>query len=243
MSISKETQALLAAARGDGPASVTSDAIWSKLEVNLGIVPAAAASGVRALDAPSSTPPSPPAAPPPPPPPVPAAAALKSSIALKAGLVGGSVGSAITVAAVFAGMRLFSPTPQLAPNDPVTNELGQSSLAMEHGQRVPSVLVPLAPPAAEAPSVSKIANAPPARAEVVRAPVIDPLSREVSLVMDARQALIGGDAERALQMARAARDLRGQLVQEAMTIEVRSLRALGRDAEAERVDSKLRTGR
>ena len=75
---SKETQALLAAARGDGPAGTTRDAMWSKLEVSMGLLPAGAASTIRVAESAPSAPPAPPSAPPPAP-----AGLVKSSAVLK----------------------------------------------------------------------------------------------------------------------------------------------------------------
>jgi trimeric autotransporter adhesin len=70
----------------------------------------------------------------------------------------------------------------------------------------------------------------------------DLLSREVSLVTEARRDLLVGDAASALKAARAARALEArQLEPEEMSLEARSLRALGRDAEATKVESQLRT--
>jgi hypothetical protein len=70
----------------------------------------------------------------------------------------------------------------------------------------------------------------------------DLLSREVSLVQEARRDLLVGDAAGALKATRAARGLEArQLEPEEMSLEARSLHALGRDAEATKVESQLRT--
>ena len=70
----------------------------------------------------------------------------------------------------------------------------------------------------------------------------DMLSREVALVAQARRELITGDPAAALKSVRAARSLEArQMEPEEMGLEVKALRALGRDAEAEHVESQLRT--
>jgi hypothetical protein len=70
----------------------------------------------------------------------------------------------------------------------------------------------------------------------------DLLSRETSLVVEARRDILTGDAAGALKAARAARSLEArQLEPEEMSIEAKALRALGRDSEAMKVESQLRT--
>lgn len=224
MSVSKETRALFAAARDDAPPSATREAMWSKLE--LATVPAALASGVVALDAARSTKPSPP----PPPPSAPVAGAMKSSAIVKAGLIGVGVGSALTASIVLVAMRVAGSAPLAETRfEPV-------ALSAVHEQtRHPSSLVPLASPPAER-----------GREAPSRAPAAeqnnedDPLTREVSLVLEARQSLIVGDAARALLHAHKARELRGQLSREAISLEIRALRALDRAIEADRLEVELR---
>jgi hypothetical protein len=70
----------------------------------------------------------------------------------------------------------------------------------------------------------------------------DMLSREVALVQEARRDLLIGDAAGTLKASRAARALEArQLEPEEMSLEARALRALGRDSEAAKVESQLRT--
>lgn len=68
------------------------------------------------------------------------------------------------------------------------------------------------------------------------------LAHEAALVGEARRELLTGDPAAALKSARAARSLEvRQMDPEEMGIEVKALRALGRDTEADRVESQLRT--
>lgn len=70
----------------------------------------------------------------------------------------------------------------------------------------------------------------------------DMLSREVALVAEARRELLTGDPAAALKSVRAARSLEArQMEPDEMGLEAKALRALGRDSEAERVESQLRT--
>jgi hypothetical protein len=70
----------------------------------------------------------------------------------------------------------------------------------------------------------------------------DPLAREAALVVAARGALARGDASTALRTVRTARALPShQLVPEELAVEAQALRALGRDAEADRADATLRS--
>ncbi|MGH7281885.1 MAG: hypothetical protein ACRELY_10205, partial [Polyangiaceae bacterium] len=70
----------------------------------------------------------------------------------------------------------------------------------------------------------------------------DMLARELALFAEARRELLTGDATAALKSVRAARSLEArQLEPEEMSLEARALRQLGRDSEAQRVESQLRT--
>lgn len=70
----------------------------------------------------------------------------------------------------------------------------------------------------------------------------DMLMREVALVADARRQLLTGDPASALKSVRAARSLEArQMEPEEMGLEAKALRALGRDAEADKVESQLRS--
>lgn len=68
------------------------------------------------------------------------------------------------------------------------------------------------------------------------------LSKEVALVAEARRELLVGDATAALKSVRTARALEArQLEPEEMSLEARALRALGRDAEAAKIENQLRS--
>ena len=79
---------------------------------------------------------------------------------------------------------------------------------------------------------------------IVRPPLdeSEALSREASLIAEARAALGRGDSLIALRKARAARALpTRQLVPEELAVEAQALRALGRDSEASGLDEALRS--
>lgn len=70
----------------------------------------------------------------------------------------------------------------------------------------------------------------------------DPLSREASLVAEARSLLAHGDAPGALRLVRAARAMPSpQLVPEELTVEAQALRSLGQSDSARGVDETLRS--
>lgn len=226
---SNETRALLAAARGDAPSKSKRDAMWGNLESQLGLaLPVAALSGTRLVEAASPTQSVGASAAPSLGGPTLAgtgAAKVASSAVLKAGLLGGGLGSVLTAVLVLVALR---PAPTLEETVPVA-----LSHETQSGERSPSVLAPLTTAVAEGERARLLPPTP-------KATVVDVLSREVALVVDARQALLSGDGERGLARARKARELHGQLEREALTLEVRALRTLGRDTEADRAEMELR---
>lgn len=225
-------QSLLAAARADAPSRSARDAMWKEVELGLSLVPAAASSGVRVTD--STPPPAPPAGAPAPPinlPPAPP----PTSIALKAGLIGGGVGSGVTAVAVLLAMNVGLARP--GATDGIVALERSNEVSLSDRDRAPSALVPFVGPAAERAIDGRTLARPSSSAMLGDA---DLLGREVSLVLSARESLLGSDPTRALDLARRARALHGQLDKEALTLEVRALRALGRDAEADRMEFELR---
>jgi hypothetical protein len=218
------THALLAAARADGPDFAAREAMWSKLEVAVGFVPAPDPSSVHSLDStPHASTPSPSAGS------VGSVAKASASTVFKAGLLGGGIGSALTIGSVLLAMRVGA-VPVVAPA-PALDTSHEARLE----ERAPSIFAPLVTPPAEPEKivVDETQSAP-------SVPTTDVLSREVAFVMDARESLLKGDPARALGLARKARALHGQLDREALTLEVRALRALSRDAEADRAEMELR---
>lgn len=221
-----DTRSLFAAARADGPSSTSRASMWREVEMGLALVPPAAASGTRLADAARASVPS---APPAPPPPIASGTAV-----LKAGVIGGGIGSGVTVVAVLAA--LHGPSPTLSADVGVGVEpVRAASVDDAHEWRAPSVLAPIAVAPAE-PSLERAAPSTTSEGESTE----DMLAREVSLVMGARAALVAGDPLRALSLASRARSLHGQLGHEALTLELRALRALGREEEADRVEIELR---
>jgi len=68
----------------------------------------------------------------------------------------------------------------------------------------------------------------------------DSLTREASLVAEARAALAAGNPQEALRLVRSARSMRApQLVPEELTVEAQALRALGKADDAQGVDATL----
>lgn len=245
MSTKSEMQSLFAAARQEMPARATQDAMWKKLELGLGAaVPAPEPSGVRTVDAAPTSTPSVPSSPPPPPPVLVgrAASAPSTSTApfgavLKAGLIGGGVGSVITVLALLTALPSGRPATSSLPSVESRREtVDVAGVEREnaHHDRAPSVLVPF-----DIPMASSSPEEPSPQA-ARRPDESDVLAREVSLVVSAREALIAGDSSRAVELAQRARKLHGQLEKEALTLEVRALRAQGRESEADRAEMELR---
>jgi hypothetical protein len=227
MKLSGETRSLLAAARSDEPSRAMRESTWKKLELGLAVLPTPAPSGIRATDVDRpSVPSSPPAAPPAASPsgPIGALRGVASyGRVLQAGFVGGAVGGG--VAAVLFGLASRPHEPKVAP-ELATFDHARGGAALERGL---SAMVSLRGPSAE-----HGPGAIPVREEN------DRLGREVAMIMAARKALLGGDPTRARAIAQTARSLHGQLEVEALTLEMRALRALDRGDEADRLESELR---
>lgn len=216
---SQSTRALFAAARAEGPSRASRAAMWQNVEAGLALVPPAAASGTRLADAirPDSAPAAPPA----------------TVSVIKAGVIGGGIGSGVTAIAVFAALHASPPVLDAAVDAPSES---RAVVAVDGREaRAPSVLAPITAAPAE-PSRARTEQEPAAAAPSAE----DALAREFSLVMGARAALVAGDPLRALDLASRARAANGQLGHEARTLELRALRALGRDQEADRVEIELR---
>lgn len=239
-------QSLLESARSDAPSTSAREAMWSRIEV--GIVPPPVPSGARAVRS-KSTPPS--AAPPPPstsslraPPP----AVITPS--LKAGLIGGSIGSCITVALLLAARATLTGAPVLAEGEDSVSTLSQliaTDRATDETARSPAASVltnaNAMPSSADSPTTRAASLSGGMTLSVMGDPLPndrDALGLETALIMRARAALLRGDPQRALAQAAQARSMRGQLEKEALILELRSLRAMGRDPEADRVEMELR---
>jgi hypothetical protein len=151
-------------------------------------------------------------------------------------LVAGALfGSAITVGV--AAMVLHVGAPKLAP-EPTTSAM---QAAPDTRSIAPAARpAPVTATAAPAPLPNRVKHA--AAHERGAPPGSDPLVREAALVAEARGAIVRGEPEAALSALRAAEKLPARaMVPEELALQVRALRAAGRDAEAALVEEQLRS--
>ncbi len=226
--LSSVTRSLLDAARADAPAGAGRAKIWAGVAKTAGIGGAGAIAGT---------------------------AALGGSVAASASkllAIGALFGSAATVGLALAVLRV-GPAPVMSEatkwNTTASAARSDDSprvMPVDLAAPLPAPLMlrmttpPFTPAASDLPAVPT--HAPVPRASRITGTEEDPLMREASLVAEARGSLVRGDAEGALSRLRAAGRLGArELEPEAMSLQVRALRALGREAEAEEVDIRLRT--
>lgn len=213
-----ELDLLFAEARRDAPSAATKARVWQSVANATGAATAATAATAAAK----------------------ASAAGGSSVGL---FVTAAVGLAATVIALGAGLHAedVSTSAPTAPARAKASLIGAGAtpralaLEAEPGQ---STARPAAP-AAEAPDAPDARPAPPSAPTMARE---DDLAREAQLIARARGELRRGEAERALASVRATRSLATQRLQpEALSLEARALRALGRLDEALVVEASLRS--
>jgi len=251
--LSSATQALLKAARTDGPSAAARAKVWSGVSAAVGGAAGAAVAGAGASGAATS------------------AVGMSAAKMLVAGTL---LGGALTVG--LAAMLLhFGPAPRVtppattphiaaaaataAPGLPSTFALapvddsfaGASPIGVAGLNWVPGGPVAAQTTARHAPAAHPVvrpshalaaSNPHPAAHATVPQPATgdDPLTREASLVADARVALAAGNPQEALRLVRSARSMRApQLVPEELTVEAQALRALGKADDAQGVDATL----
>ncbi len=242
--LSSATQALLKTARTDGPSAAARAKVWSGVSAAVGGAAGAAVAGAGASGV--------------------AASAVGMSAA-KMLVAGTLLGGAVTVG--LAAMLLhFGPSPSVTPPAATPHVAAAAATATpEPASTLPPVddsfaqigaaglnWVPggaaAAPRAPAAHAVAKPSRAlgagsphPTAQAPALRpATGDDSLTREASLVEDARAALATGNPQEALRLVRSARSMRApQLVPEELTVEAQALRALGKADDAQGVDATL----
>lgn len=222
--LSPGVRALLDAAKSDAPSSAARTSMWGAVSTATGVAAAGAGSSIAVATAASSS---------------------------KLLVVGALFGSALTLGVALAVVRV---APGLAvPRRGLSRETAEiarfgGDRSFEEAQPIPLALgTPsasggLAGRVAEGSSEGSLgvkANAGPAPVRAVRE---DPLMREAALVAEARGALLRSDAEAALASLDAARrvGLR-DLEPEELSLRARSLRVLGRDAEAADIERTLKS--
>jgi hypothetical protein len=122
-----------------------------------------------------------------------------------------------------------------------------ASVAAASAGEIGAATLPMPPPETATPTATATATttptATPTPTKPKPLPRFDALAREASLVAEARGALMRGDPSGALHDIRAVRTLlpERQLVPEELAIEAQSLRALGKQQDADEVDETLRS--
>ena len=226
--LSNATRALLHAAKADGPDAETRAKMWTGVSGTIGGV--AAAGGAAAAGGTIGT------------------ASAGKLIALGT-LLGGAITVGIATLVIhFAPVSLSPATAAAtAPTRPLAAVVAAPPTPVDPA--APTVALP-APTSDDVTAAAGATPAPPAHparvspplAATATAPAEDSLTREASLVAEARGALGRGDAPGALRAVRAAKALPSRLLEpEELAVEAQALRALGRDDEAKGVDGNLRS--
>lgn len=222
--LSSATRALLESAKAEAPSMAARAKIWSSVSSAAGLAGAGAAG---------------------------ASAAVASGAATKLLLLGGLLGSTLTIGVAATALYLRPPPPpRPAPpamvQAPAPKIDGPASTTAD-GIPALSPAAPAATPVLAMPAASVSSTATPTVATAALAPrpvapsPEDALMREASLVAEARAALVRGDAAAALRAVRAARRLPShQLEPEELSLEAQALRALGRGDDATAVDGTLK---
>jgi len=234
-SLSPATRALLQAAKSDGPRAAARAKMWGAVSTATGIAAAAQVGGA-------------------------AGSAVAASSSAKLVLAGALFGSALTVGIALAVVRVVSSGSGVGGarlDAPATTEVRQAAVDFESPRDEPPP-IPLSfstlgvqeglsfgdAPKTQGPGASVFAR--PAAgspgASGARAGAEDSLWREESLILEARGALRRGNPEAALASLDAAHRVGShKLEPEELSVRAKTLRALGRDAEADEVWSQLKT--
>jgi hypothetical protein len=244
--LTSATQALLKVARTDGPNAAARAKVWSGVSAAVGGAAGAAAAGAGAGGSGVAT----------------SAVGVSAAKMLVSGtLLGGVV--TVGLAALLLHFGPLRPSPartaragepqaratSMAPPAPPVDDSFAGACTGASLNWAPGTLA--APPslaARPAPATlhSSVRPSHGVTAGILRAPSAQPataddsLTREASLVAEARAALAAGNAQEALRLVRSARSMRApQLVPEELTVEAQALRALGKTDDAQGVDATL----
>ena len=163
--------------------------------------------------------------------------AVASAATAKLFVMGALLGSAVTVGVAALMLHIGAPTLRSDPSDMVHADSESSTVA--HAARGEALVRPSLSEESETPAPA----ATPAKHASAHARVApDTLGREAELVAEARGAVVRGEPDAALSAIHAAQALRAHaLAPEELSLEVRALRALGRDDEANDAEDRLRT--
>lgn len=213
MSSSPTMQDLFAAAREDAPSDLVRDQVWGRVAAATA-VPAGAATAAKVLATPAG-----------------------GKLVAVGALIGAAsvTAAALAIAAMNEGVPTTNGAPRRTPSVVVSGPTAGARLA----EATPRGRMP-----AQASEVATV-SAPSAR---LAAPIesathdeASALAEEARLVTDARAALLRGEPERALALARRTQRLAARALEpEELALEMRALRALGRTDEALATELTLR---
>ncbi len=232
LNLSTSTKRLVEAAKADVPSSAVRAKVWAGVSGMVGGAAAAGASGAAA------------------------SAVLGGGVGTtKVLALGGLFGGAITVGLATAFLQIGTATPPADTRFQAVAGAARPTQAVARGVVETPTMVPvieMAPvvdrveaspsPSSEAAGVAAIHTHVPSPHRHSKPPNReDSLAREASLVAQARAALSLGDPQSALRAIREARALPSkQLVPEELAVEEQTLRALGRNDEANGINVMLR---
>jgi hypothetical protein len=249
--LSAATQALLKAARHDAPSAAARANVWGGVSATVGGAAGAAAGGAAGVGGSGG------------------AAATAGIGAAKMLVAGTLLGGAVTVGLAAMLLRI-GPSPSRPPASTATAVLAAAAAAPAPPPAAPVDPALVAPAADSRVASGTMAGAgagvvhgpasaigasgarpavhvAPGRRPASTTPSAaahpsddDPLTREASLVAEARSALARGDAQMALRLVRAARSMPSpQLVPEELTVEAQAQRSLGNADGARAADATL----
>jgi hypothetical protein len=219
--LSPGVRALLAAAKSDGPSAAARTSMWGAVSTATGVAATAATAGSSIAVG---------------------AAASSSKLLVVGALLGSALTLGVTLAVVRVDPGVMTPHRSVArETTEVARFAGERSL--DEAQPIPLMIDTFVSSASSAKGEEALRVA---KATGSIAPVHvaseDPLMREAALVSKARAALVRSDAEAALAALDVARRVGSRgLEPEELSLRARALRALGREAEAQEIEGRLRS--
>jgi hypothetical protein len=218
--LSSGVRALLAAAKSDGPSAAARTSMWGAVSTATGVAATAATAGSSIAVG---------------------AAASSGKLLVVGALLGSALTLGVTLAVVRGDPGVMTPH-RRAPRETLEIARFAGERSLDEAQPIPLVIDTIVSSASSAKQEAlRVAKAT-ANMAPVHAASEDPLMREAALVSKARAALVRSDAEAALAALDAARRVGSRgLEPEELSLRSRALRALGREAEAQEVEGRLRS--